>query len=132
MRGEAVVSGATTEPDITPISRFPLTVNDPAATARVTTALRAAFGEEAVADIPAWLASEDFGLFGTASGAPSVFWFLGGTDPETYFRAERAGDVGRTIPTNHSSHFAPVVQPTLTVGVQALLTAALVWLSPPA
>jgi hippurate hydrolase len=32
------------------------------------------------------------------------------------------------IPSNHSSRFAPVIEPTLTVGVAALVTAARAWL----
>jgi hippurate hydrolase len=33
------------------------------------------------------------------------------------------------IPVNHSSRFAPVIQPTLQTGTQALVVAALAWLA---
>ena len=32
------------------------------------------------------------------------------------------------IPVNHSAAFAPVIQPTLETGTDALVTAALAWL----
>ena len=35
-------------------------------------------------------ASEDFGSFGTEWHVPSVFWFVGGTDPGTYAKLSNA------------------------------------------
>ena len=35
-------------------------------------------------------ASEDFGSFGSEWHVPSVFWFVGGTDPEVYAKAKEA------------------------------------------
>jgi hypothetical protein len=70
-------------------------------------------------------ASEDFGSFGTEWGVPSVFWYVGGTDAETYRTAEEAGRVAQDIPTNHNAKFAPVIHPTLETGVQAMTAAAL-------
>lgn len=58
---------------------------------------------------------------------PSVFWFVGGTDPEVYAKAEAAGEVN-TLPVNHSPYFAPVIHPTLQAGVEAMVVAALDWL----
>jgi hypothetical protein len=55
----------------------------------------------------------------------SVFWYVGGTDPDQYRRAELAGRVADGIPTNHNPTFAPVIDPTLATGVQALVVAAL-------
>ena len=60
-------------------------------------------------------ASEDFGSFGTEWHAPSVFWFVGGTDPDTYAKAKEAGRLN-DIPVNHSPRFAPVIHPTLRDG----------------
>jgi hippurate hydrolase len=70
-------------------------------------------------------ASEDFGSFGTEWEVPSVFWYVGGTDPEQYRRAEQAGRVADDIPTNHNPAFAPVIDPTLATGVEAMVAAAL-------
>ena len=57
-------------------------------------------------------ASEDFGCFGTEWHAPSVFWFVGGTDPAVYAKARAEGRINE-LPVNHSPHFAPVIHPTL-------------------
>jgi hippurate hydrolase len=73
-------------------------------------------------------ASEDFGSFGAEWGSPSVFWFVGGTDPDIYAKAEKDGKLG-DIPTNHNPRFAPAIHPTLQTGVEALVVAAQAWLS---
>jgi hypothetical protein len=73
--------------------------------------------------------SEDFGAYGTQWGVPSLFWYVGGTDITKYEQAEKAGTVAADIPTNHSSKFAPVIHPTLEVGIQAMTTAALSYLA---
>jgi len=39
------------------------------------------------------------------------------------------GRVARDIPVNHAANFAPVLQPTLDTGTQALIVAALAWLA---
>ncbi|WP_428375369.1 hypothetical protein [Lichenicoccus sp.] len=72
-------------------------------------------------------ASEDFGLFAAAWGVPGVFWAVGGTDPVAYEKAEKAGTLNE-LPVNHSPEFAPVLDPTLRVGIEAMLAAAGVWL----
>jgi hippurate hydrolase len=92
----------------------------------VAAALRAQFGDGCVNELAAPVsASEDFGSFGTGWGVPSVFWYVGGSDPEAYRKAEDAGRVAQDIPTNHNARFAPVVHPTLETGVQAITAAAL-------
>src|SRR4051812_7076566 len=126
VEAEAAASRAPRPPEITMTEHYPLTVNDPARTGRVAAALRVQFGETAVRELAAPVsASEDFGSFGTEWGVPSVFWYVGGTDPDVYRRAEQAGRIADDIPTNHNARFAPVIQPTLAIGVQAMAAAAL-------
>jgi hippurate hydrolase len=60
---------------------------------------------------------------------PSVFWTVGGTDPDTYRSAKESGRLAE-LPTNHNPHFAPVIHPTLETGVETLVTAACAWLGP--
>jgi hippurate hydrolase len=127
---EAQASGARRPPEITPLDRYQLVRNDPDAAERVRTAFRAHFGEERVVDIPPISASEDFGSFGSEWQVPSVFWTVGGTDPDTYRRAKEAGRLSE-LPTNHNPRFAPVIQPTLGTGVETLLAAACTWLGAP-
>jgi hippurate hydrolase len=126
VNAEAEASGAPRPPEIVTTEHYPLTTNDPDATARVAAALGARFGERHVHELAAPVsASEDFGSFGTEWEVPSVFWYVGGTDPDQYHRAEQAGRVADDIPTNHNPRFAPVIDPTLATGVQAIAVAAL-------
>jgi hippurate hydrolase len=126
VEGEAAASGAPRPPEIRTTEHYPLTVNDPDSTARVAAALRRQFGDDRVHQLAAPVsASEDFGSFGTEWGVPSVFWYVGGTDPDLYRRAAEAGRVAQDVPTNHNSRFAPVIHPTLETGVQAMVSAAL-------
>ena len=86
--------------------------NDPAASKPVADAFRRHFSADRVRETGPAPASEDFGSFGTEWHAPSVFWFVGGTDPDRYAKAKQAGRLNE-IPTNHNPRFAPVIHPTL-------------------
>ncbi len=129
VNAEAAASGAPRPPEITTLDRYPLNVNDPEASARVANAFRRYFPADRVRHTGAAPASEDFGSFGTEWRAPSVFWFIGGTDPDTYAKAKEAGRLNE-LPVNHSPLFAPVIHPTLETGVEALIVAARAWLAP--
>jgi len=124
---EAEASGAPKPPEFSVLSEFPLTRNDDAATRKVVDALQQRFGADRVTEIPPATASEDFGLFGTAWDVPSVFWVVGGIDPTTYANAQRTGKVDE-LPANHAPNFAPVLDPTLKTGVEAMLAAAGAWI----
>jgi hippurate hydrolase len=124
---EAEASGAPRKPEITPLDRYPLNVNDETASNRVAAAFRGYFSPDRVKHTGPAPASEDFGCFGTAWQVPSVFWFVGGNDPDVYAKAKAAGKLNE-LPVNHSPKFAPVLHPTLETGVEALVVAALAWL----
>jgi hippurate hydrolase len=128
VNAEAAASGAPKKPEITPLDRYPLVTNDSEATRRVHDAFRQHFPADRVQETQPTTASEDFGSFGAEWGAPSVFWFVGGIDPDTYAKAKRDGKLGE-IPTNHNPRFAPVIDPTLKTGVETLVVAAESWLS---
>lgn len=128
VNAEAEASGAPKKPEITPLDRYPLVKNDPDAARRVGDAFRQYFPADRVQETQPTTASEDFGSFGAEWGAPSVFWFVGGTDPGVYAKAQKEGKIGE-IPTNHSPSFAPVIHPTLETGVETLVVAAQAWLS---
>jgi amidohydrolase len=123
---ECAASNAPREPEFTTLSSYPLTRNDVESTEKIARAFEALFGERAHETKPAG-ASEDFSVFGRAWKVPYVFWFVGGTDPATYKKAKEENQIN-TIPSNHSPKFAPVLAPTLKTGLQAMLTAASVWL----
>jgi len=128
VRAEAAASGAPKDPELEPYDVFPLTVNDPDATERVAATLAEVLGaDNAIASEPV-MGSEDFGLFGRDAGVPSVFWFVGAIDPETYHDAASRGRVAQEIPSNHSPFFAPEPEPTIISGVRCMTAVALDWL----
>jgi hippurate hydrolase len=129
VNAEAEASGAPKPPEFTTLDRYNLVTNDEQATERVRDAFRTHFGESRVTRTGPASASEDFGSFGVEWHAPSVFWFIGGVDPDTFAEAEREGRLSE-IPTNHNPKFAPVLHPTLETGVEALVAAACAWLAP--
>lgn len=115
LAAEADASGAP-EPEIEELYTFPLLLNDPAETEKATAALSAALGPEKVLPRPARMGSEDFGALAEAVGVPAVYWFFGGM-PNHVLNGDGP------VPTNHSPHFAPVLEPTLSTGVTAAFTA---------
>jgi amidohydrolase len=128
VRAECEASGCPREPDFELFDRFPLTANDEATTERVESAFSGFFGDRAQ-PVGQQSASEDFSDIPDALGVPYTYWFIGGIDPDRYAQAVRAGRVAQDIPVNHSAAFAPVLQPTLDTGTQALVVAALAWLA---
>ena len=99
VNAEAAASGAPKPPEITPLDRYALVVNDAAANQKVGDAFREHFSEGRVEKTLPTSASEDFGCFGAEWKVPSVFWFVGGTDPEIYAKAQAAGRLN-DLPTN--------------------------------
>jgi hippurate hydrolase len=128
VNAEAEASRSPTKPEITPLDRYAFAKNDPEATKRTVDAFRSYFPGDCVKDTQPTTASEDFGSFGTEWHVPSVFWFVGGTDPETYSKAKKSGTIA-DLPTNHNPHFAPVIHPTLETGVETLVVASQAWLT---
>ncbi len=128
VNAEAAASGAPKPPEITTLDQYRMVTNDPDATKRVADAFRAHFSSDRVRKTAATTASEDFGSFGAEWHSPSVFWFIGGTDPQIYEKAKNEGRIGE-LPTNHNPRFAPVIHPTLETGVEAMVVAAQAWLA---
>lgn len=126
--GECNASGSPKEPDFELYDHYPLTNNDPEATAKVAKAFEKHFGNKATT-LDRQPASEDFSEIPDALGTPYTYWALGGIDPDRYAKAEKAGTISTDIPANHSPHFAPVINPTLRTGTQAAVVAALAWLA---
>jgi hippurate hydrolase len=124
---ECQASQCPREPDFVRYESYPLTDNDAAVTTRVSDAFAAYFGDRA-GPLPRQSASEDFSDIPNALGTPYTYWGIGGIEPETYREAEQAGRVNQDIPVNHSASFAPVIEPTLATGTEALVAAALAWL----
>jgi amidohydrolase len=128
-RGEAVTAGAPRAPDVELAVSFPAVINDEAACARTLPALQSV--SSMIVDPGPVTGSEDVGMFASAAGAPCVYWLLGGADPAGFDGATTIDELAarsRDVPSNHSPMFAPVIEPTLSIGIGALTAAATIWL----
>ena len=131
VNAEAVASHAPKPPTVELVDSFPFLFNDLEGSARTAAALRAVVGDTALIDPGPVTGSEDVGVFALTADAPCVFWILGGADPALFAGAATAVEllaVMADIPSNHSPNYAPVIEPTLGVGVAALVAAAKEWL----
>jgi hippurate hydrolase len=131
VHAEATASNAPRPPIVELVDSFPFLYNDLEGSARTTAVLRGVFGDGAVIDPGPVTGSEDVGVFALTADVPCVFWILGGADPALFAGASTAKElltVMAGVPSNHSPQYAPVIEPTLAVGVAALVAAAKEWL----
>src|SRR5438093_9987976 len=129
VNAECEASGAPKPPEFHYYDQYPLTDNDPDATKRTPAAFRSHFPSGTLFDLGHQTASEDFSDIPNAQGTPYTYWGIGGIGADKYARARAAGRVEQDIPVNHSEFFAPVIEPTLSTGTQALVIAALAYLA---
>ena len=122
---ECKISGAK-EPEIKPFMHAPATINDPKSEVVLKRAFDAYFGEDSIPLVP-FGASEDFSYLATACGAPYLFFLFGCIDPDLWDKKEREGKLDE-IPRHHSAFYAPVIEPTMTVALDAFALAALTFL----
>ncbi len=115
VRAECEAAGSPQPPTFEFYDQFPLTDNDADVTATVGRAFREHFGADRVTELGRIPASEDFSRVPDAFGTPYTYWGVGGF-PE-----------GQGVP-NHSPFFAPLIQPTLDTGTEAIVVAALAYL----
>lgn len=134
VKAECEASGATAEPLWERISEFPFTTNDKEVTETLAEAFTKQFGDKHLTDSAPLGGSEDFSILATEApnksggkGVPYSYWWFGGTDPAMVEEADKVGNTDG-IPINHSAYFAPVIQPTMSTGVDAMVVAALTFL----
>ncbi len=112
----AAAHGATVEARVPDIDGNPVTVNDPALTARMRPSLEKVAGPGRLVDVPLNMGAEDFAFY--AREAPAMFFFVGAT-------AE--GRDPATAPSNHSPEFL-LDESALDLGLRAMLQVALDYL----
>ena len=101
---------------------IPSTYNNPEQTNIVRNAISAAIGQSNVLETKAVMAGEDFGLYGrTDKNIPITLFWLGGVEKTQYATAQKSGD---TLPSLHSSKFAPDYKVALPTGIKAMSNAA--------
>lgn len=120
-RAEAAMAGAP-EPDVkVGAERSDAVINDPALEARTAPVFKAAFGADAVYEPRPITASEDYSDF-VEAGVPSFFFQIGVYDPKRVAEAQAGGP---PLPVNHSPYYAPVPEPTIRTGVEAMSLAVM-------
>ena len=112
----AAAHGATVEAQVPDRDGNPVTVNDPALTARMLPSLAAVAGAGKVVEPPLQMGAEDFAYY--AREVPSMFFFVGATDP---------GIDPLTAPGNHSPRFV-LDESSLDLGLRAMLQVTLDYL----
>jgi amidohydrolase len=106
---ESQAAGTPRPPSIDRYEMTDAVYNDGSLVQRLQPVLEDALGKDnVVADEPI-TASEDFSAFLT-DNLPGLYLSLGGADPQKYAQAKAAGT---HLPSNHSSQFAPDVDPAL-------------------
>ncbi len=114
-KAEAEAAGAPRAPAIDHYEATDLVYNDPALAQRLRGALESALGTDNVVTEEPIPASEDFSYY-VEQGIPGFYFSLGGADPEKFAQAKASGTM---LPSNHSSLFAPDVDPALHTGIAA-------------
>ena len=112
--------------DVTIHENTPPTVNTPDLVAQVVPMLTRELGASNVVTVDPTMGAEDFGLFN--QGGVPIFMFRLGTIPPDRLAAARAK--GETLPSLHSSLYAPDPVPSVRTGIHAM-TAAVTGLMPP-
>jgi amidohydrolase len=102
-------------------------VNNEAVVGRTAAAIKAVLGGAQVVQVPPITASEDFSEFLNA-GVPGMMFFVGVSAPDEVAAAMKPG--GKPLAFNHSPFFAPVPEPSIKTGVQAMSVAVLTALAP--
>lgn len=101
----------------------PATVNDLALTQRLVKAFKNILGAEQVVEMKPTMGGEDFSRYGReAIPLPITMFWLGSVDPE---KAALAKQGKLSLPTIHSSHYAPLPKPTILTGAYVMSTAVL-------
>ena len=122
-KGEAEAFGAPA-PEVTIESDYtPATYNDPDTTARTMKAVGKAIGASNVKQVKPVMGGEDFSQYGrTEEKIPGVIFWVGAVEPAKYAEAKNGGP---SLPSLHSSGFAPDYDPTIATGVEAMTAAAM-------
>ena len=117
---EAEMAGAP-PPDVTTTVGGKAVINDEALTQRTGAMFKSAFGDHVIVLPQPSAPSEDYSEF-IIAGVPSTFFSLGGLDPAMLAKAKASGT---PVAANHSPFFAPVPEPTIRTGVEAMTLAVM-------
>ncbi len=101
----------------------PSTYNDPQLAKQVKQSMVNELGADSVLVSQPVMAGEDFGRYGlTSDNLPITMFWLGGVAPDQY---QQSIELKKTLPSLHSSQFAPDYPLTIKTGVRAMTASAL-------
>ena len=120
----AAAGARALEPIVTvdPGEFTPALVNDSGLTRKTVALFKEILGPERVFERPPVMGGEDFGRYGKA-GVPIFLYFLGTLPPERVAESKREG--GSPLPSLHSDHYYPVLEPSIRTGVLTMTMAVL-------
>ncbi len=128
-RGQALSAGVPEDrlPIVTVAEEpTPSTYNDPQTAERVAKAIRLWLGTDKVQLTKPVMGGEDFSEFGrTEDKIPICMFWVGGVNRAVYEESLRTG---KTLPSLHSSLWAPDAEATIRTGITAMTAAILEWL----
>ncbi|WP_010363597.1 amidohydrolase [Pseudoalteromonas citrea] len=102
---------------------IPSTYNNPKLAIAMTESIKQELGADNVVKAEPVMAGEDFGMYGrTEHKLPITIFWLGGVEPKHY---KESVAKGLTLPSLHSSKFAPDYPLAITTGVRAMTSSAL-------
>jgi amidohydrolase len=130
IKAECEAGRCPKEPIFERTRTFPLTSNDRETNDAIEKSFSAYFKENHKSTPKPELGSEDVSVLASSISKPCCFWFFGGTDAKEWDEREKNGTLN-DIPVNHSPYFAPVLQPTLKTGIDAMVVAALTFVGKP-
>ena len=126
VHAECEASGVTQNPSITQIEDVPPTVCDDEVVAAITKEFKHYFGKNHTEIMSLDTAADDFCIL-APEGVPYAYWNFGSEDHKKWQKAHDEGRLNE-LPGNHSSKYAPLIEPTLEAGTHALALAALTFL----
>jgi amidohydrolase len=126
-KGCAMAAGVP--PDRAPIIELlkndfcPATYNNPDLTKRLVALWKKTLGDQNVEATEPTMGGEDFSEYSLPDHSiPAVDFHVGAVDPAKIAESKKTGN---SLPTLHSSKFAPVPEPTIKLAVTAMTTAVL-------
>lgn len=124
--GECHASGVTREADIKEIERVPPLINNREIMKSLSDRFKEFFGD-LTEEMKLDTASDDFSIL-APKGVPYGYWNFGSTDHKTWEDAKKHNKL-HELPGNHSALYAPMIEPTLKAGTDAMAVAALTFLT---
>lgn len=125
-KGEAAAGGSPREPLVAVVESesAEVVVNDPKLAGRLLASLRAGLGQDAAFASEPHMTSEDFGIYGSRAGVPSIQFQVGAIEPAVFADAKKAGRT-MMLPGPHNSRFAPDRERTIRTGTAAFVVSVL-------